>query len=107
MSVSGMRRSMSLRVISRNERGVRNDEQRAKTIEVTIERTIPAPPSEVFDAWLNPKIPGNPWNMAENLLFNPKVDGFFYWAVHLQCPLGAGQVSLQMVSTAIEGISGE
>jgi uncharacterized protein YndB with AHSA1/START domain len=53
----------------------------AKTIEITIERTIPAPPSEVFDAWLNPKIPGNPWNMAEKLLLNPKVDGFFYWAV--------------------------
>jgi uncharacterized protein YndB with AHSA1/START domain len=53
----------------------------AKTIEVTIERTIPAPPSEVFDAWLNPKIPGNPWNMADKLLLTPKVDGFFYWAV--------------------------
>lgn len=53
----------------------------AKTIEVTIERTIPASPGEVFDAWLNPKIPGNPWNMAEKLLFNPTVDGFFYWAI--------------------------
>ena len=37
----------------------------AKTIEVTIERTIPTSPGEAFDAWLNPKIPGNPWNMAE------------------------------------------
>lgn len=53
----------------------------AKTIEVTIERTIPALPGEVFDAWLNPKIPGNPWNMADKLLFNPTVDGFFYWAI--------------------------
>jgi len=53
-----------------------------KTIEVKVERTIPAPAGEVFDAWLNPKIPGNPWNMAEKLILDPKVDGFFYWAVH-------------------------
>ena len=52
-----------------------------KMIEVKVERTIPAPPVEVFDAWLNPKIPGNPWNMADKLLLNPQVDGFFYWAV--------------------------
>jgi len=50
-----------------------------KTIEFKIERTIPAPAGEVFDGWLNPKIPGNPWNMADKLLLNPKVDGFFYW----------------------------
>jgi hypothetical protein len=31
-----------------------------KTIEVKVERTIPAPLNEVFDARLNPKIPGNP-----------------------------------------------
>ena len=53
----------------------------AKTIEVTIERTIPALPRDVFDAWLNPKIPGTPWNMADKLLLNPTVDGFFYWAI--------------------------
>src|SRR5262249_46035008 len=50
-----------------------------KTIEVKVERTIPAPPAEVFDAWLNPKIPGTPWNEADKLLLDPKVDGFFYW----------------------------
>lgn len=50
-------------------------------IEVKVERTIPAPASEVFDAWLDPKIPGNPWSMAEKLLLNPEVDGFFYWLV--------------------------
>ena len=48
----------------------------AKTIEVTIERTIPTSPGEALDAWLNPKTPGNPWNMAEKLLLNPTVDGF-------------------------------
>jgi uncharacterized protein YndB with AHSA1/START domain len=52
-----------------------------KTIEVKVERTIPAPLDEVFDAWLDPKVPGNPWNMAEKLLFNPQVDGFFYWLI--------------------------
>jgi uncharacterized protein YndB with AHSA1/START domain len=52
-----------------------------KTIEVKVERTIPAPLAEVFDAWLDPKIPGNPWNMAEKLLLNPRVDGFFYWVI--------------------------
>lgn len=52
-----------------------------KTLEFKFERTIPAPPDEVFAGWLDPKIPGNPWNMAEKLLLNPKVDGFFYWKV--------------------------
>jgi len=50
-----------------------------KALEFKFERTIAAPPDEVFDAWLNPKIPGNPWNMADKLLLNPNVDGFFYW----------------------------
>jgi uncharacterized protein YndB with AHSA1/START domain len=52
-----------------------------KTIEVKVERTIHAPAVEVFDAWLNPKIPGNPWNMAEKLLLNPHVNGLFYWLI--------------------------
>jgi|SRR5215469_8484814 len=52
-----------------------------KDLEFKFERTIPALPSEVFDAWLDPKIPGNPWNAAEKLILNPKVDGLFYWAL--------------------------
>ena len=52
-----------------------------KTIEVKVERTLPASAGEVFDAWLNPKVPGNPWNAAEKLLLNPHVDGFFYWTI--------------------------
>jgi uncharacterized protein YndB with AHSA1/START domain len=39
-----------------------------QTLEFTFERIIPAPPGEVFDGWLNPKIPGNPWNAAEKFL---------------------------------------
>src|SRR5262249_29322406 len=51
------------------------------TIEIKVERKIPAPPDEVFDAWLNPKIPGNPWNAAERFILDPKVDGLFYWTL--------------------------
>jgi uncharacterized protein YndB with AHSA1/START domain len=52
-----------------------------KTIEFKFERIIAAPPGNVFDAWLNPKHPGNPWNMADKLLLHPEVDGFFYWNI--------------------------
>ena len=52
-----------------------------KTLEFHFERTIPAPPDEVFDAWLNPKIPGNPWNAAEKFILDPKLDGLFYWTL--------------------------
>jgi len=52
-----------------------------KTIEVKLERMIPAPPAEVYDAWLNPKIPGNPWNAADKFVLDPKVDGLFYWSL--------------------------
>lgn len=53
----------------------------AKTIDVTIERTIPAPPGEVFDAWLNPKVPGTTWHAADKFILDPAVDGLFYWAI--------------------------
>lgn len=52
-----------------------------KTIEVRIDRTLPASAAEAFDAWLNPAVPGTPWQLADKLLFNPTVDGFFYWAI--------------------------
>jgi uncharacterized protein YndB with AHSA1/START domain len=52
-----------------------------KTIEFKFERTIPAPAEEVFDAWLDPKVPGTTWHEADKLLLNPKVDGFFYWLI--------------------------
>jgi uncharacterized protein YndB with AHSA1/START domain len=53
----------------------------AKTLEIKCERTLPASPAEVYDAWLNPKTPGTPWNQADKLLLNPQVDGFFYWLI--------------------------
>jgi hypothetical protein len=37
--------------------------------------------SEVYDGWLNPKIPGTPWHEADKLILNPKVDGLFYWLI--------------------------
>jgi uncharacterized protein YndB with AHSA1/START domain len=53
----------------------------AKTLKIKLVRAIPAPPREVFDGWLDPRIPGNPWNAAEKLVLNPKVAGCFYWAL--------------------------
>lgn len=48
---------------------------------IKIERIIPAHQGEVFDAWLNPKIPGTPWYEGEKVILNPKVDGLFYWLI--------------------------
>lgn len=53
----------------------------SKKLSFTFERTLPASPEEAFDAWLNPKIPGTPWSMADKLLLTPQVDGFFYWLI--------------------------
>lgn len=50
-----------------------------KTMELTFTRTIPAAPAEVFSAWMDPKHPGNPWTDAKKLLFDGRVDGFFYF----------------------------
>src|SRR5579885_2780860 len=57
----------------------------AKTIEVKVERTIPAPPDEVFDGWLDPKVPGNPWHIAEKHILDPRVDGLFFWNMKDAC----------------------
>jgi uncharacterized protein YndB with AHSA1/START domain len=51
----------------------------AKTVEIKVERIIPAPSSEVFDAWLDPKVPGTPWHENVKLIVDPKVDGLWYW----------------------------
>jgi len=52
-----------------------------KKLALTFERTIPAPPDEVYDAWLSREVPGTPWNEGERLILNPEVDGLFYWLV--------------------------
>jgi uncharacterized protein YndB with AHSA1/START domain len=50
-----------------------------KTPDIRVERIIPAPAGEVFDAWLDPDIPGTPWHENDKLIVNPKVDGLWYW----------------------------
>jgi len=50
-----------------------------RTIEVRVERRISAPPNDVYEAWLNPKTPGTPWNAAEKFVLDAKVDGLFFW----------------------------
>jgi uncharacterized protein YndB with AHSA1/START domain len=50
-----------------------------KTMELTLTRTIPASPAEVFDAWMDPKHPGNPWNDATKLIYDGRVDGLFFF----------------------------
>jgi uncharacterized protein YndB with AHSA1/START domain len=52
-----------------------------KTLRFKFERVIAAPPDEVFDGWLNPKVPGNIWNAADKFVVDPKVDGLFYWSL--------------------------
>ena len=51
------------------------------TLEYKFERTIPAAPGEVFDAWLDSKTPGTPWHEHDKLIVNPRVDGLWYWLV--------------------------
>lgn len=51
------------------------------TLSFKVERLISAPPAELFDGWLDPNIPGNPWNAAERFLLDAKLDGLFWWAL--------------------------
>jgi uncharacterized protein YndB with AHSA1/START domain len=53
----------------------------AKRLEIRVSRVIPTSAAELFDAWLDPHIPGNPWNAAERFLLDPRVDGLFYWTL--------------------------
>jgi hypothetical protein len=48
------------------------------TTELTFARTIAASPAQVFEGWLSPIVSGGPWNIAEKLSLDPKIDGFFY-----------------------------
>jgi uncharacterized protein YndB with AHSA1/START domain len=59
-----------------------------KTLEIKLERTIPAPPSEVFDAWLDPKIPGTPFHENDKLIVDLKIDGLWYWLFNGQAHYG-------------------
>lgn len=50
-------------------------------IDLTVSRTIPAPPEKIFDAWIDPKSPGSLWSGAARAIVNPVPDGLFYHAV--------------------------
>ena len=52
-----------------------------KTLSLKVERLIPASPAKVYSNWLNPKTPGNPWYEGDKLIFNPKLNGVFYWYI--------------------------
>jgi uncharacterized protein YndB with AHSA1/START domain len=50
----------------------------ATNLEIRIERTIQAAPEKAYDAWLDPGVPGTPWNAASKLILDSKLDGLFY-----------------------------
>lgn len=52
-----------------------------KTMTITLNRTIPALPAEVYDAWLDPATPGTPWDRSEceKVILDPKIEGLFYF----------------------------
>jgi uncharacterized protein YndB with AHSA1/START domain len=50
-------------------------------LELSFDRNIAAAPAEVYAAWLDPKTPGTPWNEADKLILQPKVDGLFNWII--------------------------
>src|SRR5579885_3395689 len=56
-----------------------------KTIEIKVERLIPASPDEVFNGWLDPETPGTPWNIADKFMLDPKVDGLYFWRMKDSC----------------------
>jgi uncharacterized protein YndB with AHSA1/START domain len=54
-----------------------------KTMEIHMTRTIAATPREVYDAWLDPRSPVNPFHGAKKLVFEPKA-GALYHFTHMQ-----------------------
>ena len=57
---------------------------KVKTMDLTVTRTMAAPPTRIFDVWLDSKCPGSPWFGVTKAIVNPVVDGLFYHAVHLE-----------------------
>ena len=53
-----------------------------RTYELTLNRTIPASPAEVFDAWLDPDLPCNPWHGSKRLDWEPK-EGRLWYFLHV------------------------
>lgn len=53
-----------------------------KTMDIKLDRTIPAPPAEVFDAWLDPNVPVNPFSGSKKLIFDLKEDALYNFVHH-------------------------
>lgn len=51
------------------------------TTELTVKRTIPAAPAQVYEVWLDPTSPGSPWFGSDRAIVDPVVDGLFYHSV--------------------------
>ncbi len=50
-----------------------------KTTDIKLQRSIDAQPQEVFEAWLDHNSPGSPWfGVAKAIVNPPQVDGLFY-----------------------------
>lgn len=54
---------------------------KGRALELKFERLIPATPGEAFDAWLDPKVTGNPWNIGDELILEPKAEKLYYLGV--------------------------
>ncbi len=53
--------------------------QKIKTTEINLTRTIDAHPDEVYEVWLDQTSPGSPWFGVPKVILNPsKVDSLFY-----------------------------
>ena len=52
-----------------------------KTQEITVTRTIRGAAEEVYDVWLDTKMPGGVWFGVERAILNIFVDGLFYHVV--------------------------
>lgn len=47
--------------------------------EARVQRSIAAPPADVFAAWVDPTVPGAFGNVHDKLIVDLKVDGLWYW----------------------------
>lgn len=48
-----------------------------KTLTLDLKRVIAGPPARVFEAWLDPKRPCNPWGSGKTVAFEPKAGRLF------------------------------
>jgi uncharacterized protein YndB with AHSA1/START domain len=51
--------------------------QAPKTLSLNLKRVIAGAPGDVFDAWLDPKQPCNPWSYGKNVGLEPKLGKVF------------------------------